>query len=322
MVLIPEQPAAVDFSILIPVYNSEKSLPLVVQGVREEFEKLNYSHEFVLVDDGSMDNSWKVIEQMYEDGDICAIRFMKNMGHSIAFKRGLEFCLGQRVITMDDDLQHPPKELPKLISAATENPHIDVIMGAYGSDRGAVHKSMGSRLFQFVLRKAFNSPKSLVMTSFRVIHRRVVDELVAKKIANPQAGYMILSTTDRIINVQVERHDRQFGRSGMSLKKSITTVIDCLVLNSEWPLKLIGFGGLAMSLISFFLALYYGALYFSGNIGVSGFATTVLLIIGFSGLILGSISVVGLYIMRIMQQSNFTPDYRLREYLPRGEADQ
>ena len=315
MPLIVSDEPTVEFSVVIPVFNSEQSLPLVVAGATEELKKLGATFEFVLVDDGSADGSWKAIEALHQDGNVCGIRFMKNMGHSIALKRGLEFCKGQWVITMDDDLQHPPSELPKLVSAARDNPDMDVIMGAYSTDRGSMHKSLGSRLYQFVLRKAFSLSDDLVVSSFRVLHRRIVDLMVNRNISSPHAGFMILAATDKIMNVEVERHDRKFGKSGMSLKKSVTTLLDSLVLSSEWPLKLIGFGGLAMSGFAVLLALYYALQYFTGHIGVSGFATTVLLIIGFSGVILASISVVGLYVMRILQQVTFSPHYGLRDYL-------
>ena len=315
--LLPETACPVKFSVLIPVYNSEKSLPLVLDGVREVFRKLNHSYEFVLVDDGSGDDSWKIIQQQHQNGDLCAIRFLSNKGHSVAMKRGLEFCQGEWTITMDDDLQHPPSELPKLIDAAINDPDIDVVMGAYGASRGMVHKTLGSRLYQFVLKKSFSIPPDLVMTSFRVIHRRIVNELIARNLSSPHAAFMILSSTKRIKNVEVERHDRAYGESGMTLKKSVTTLLDSLVLNSEWPLKVIGLGGLALSVSAAGLACYYMLKYLVGDIGVSGFTTSVLLITGFSGIILASISVVGLYIMRLIQQATFTPSYSLRNHLPR-----
>jgi len=306
-----------EFSILVPVFNSEQSLGLVIEGVRDVFSDIGSSYELVLVDDGSTDRSWEIIEQEHPKGDICAVRLTKNQGHSVALKRGLEFCQGQWVVTMDDDLQHPPSELPKLINAAREMEDVDVIMGAYDSQRGQLHKSLGARLYQYVLRNAFSLPDDLVITSFRAIHRRVVDEIVARNIASPHAGFMILAASSRIVNVEVVRHPRRYGESGMSMKKSITALVDSLLLNSELPLKVIGFGGLSMSLLALLLAAYYAVKYFVGQIGVSGFTTTVLLIIGFSGLILGSISVVGLYIMRLLQQVTFSPRYSLRAYLPR-----
>ena len=306
----------VDFSILIPVYNSEQSLPLVLEGVRKVFAENGLSYEFVLVDDGSPDGVWSVIENEYGKGDVCAISFLRNHGHSVAMKRGLEFCRGEWVVTMDDDLQHPPSELPKLINATRESGDMDVIMGSYSAERGELHRTLGSRLFQWVLNWSFDVPEGVTMTSFRAIHRRVVDQLVARNLSSPHASIMILSCTDRIRNIDVERHDRRFGQSGMKLGRSISIIMDNVILNSEWPLKVIGLGGLAMAGLAMILAIYYFLKYLVGDIGVSGFTTTVLLIVGFSGVILGAISVVGLYIMRLLQQATFTPAYSLRKHLP------
>ena len=309
----------IDYSILIPVYNSEQSLPLVLEGVREVFSSLPFSYEFVLVDDGSSDNSWQVIEQQHSHGDICAIRFIRNEGHSMALKRAFEFCQGQWVITMDDDLQHPPAELPKLLDATQANPDTDVIMGAYGAKRAQLHKSIGARVYQAVLRSSFSLPTDLRITSFRAIHRRVVDEIVRRDLASPHAGFMILSATDRIINVDVEHHARQFGQSGMNLRKSVATLLDGIALNSTLPLKFIGIGGIVLSMLAMLLGSYYLLAWFTGNIGLSGFTTLVLLLTFFSGVILAAISIVGLYIMRLIQQATFSPHYSLRDYLPRED---
>ena len=308
----------IDYSILIPVYNSQQSLPLLLEGVRKEFAKLAFSYEFVLVDDGSSDNSWQVIEQQHKHGDICAIRLIRNQGHSTALKRAFEFCQGQWVITMDDDLQHPPTELPKLIDATCQRHDIDVIMGAYGAKRAQLHKSLGARVYQAVLRSSFSLPANLRITSFRAIHRRVVDEIIRRDLASPHAGFMILSATDKIANVDVDYHPRQFGRSGMGLSKSLTTLLDGIALNSTLPLKVIGIGGMVLSVIAILLGAYYLLAWASGNIGLSGFTTIVLLLTFFSGVILAAISIVGLYIMRLIQQATFSPHYSLRDYLPRN----
>ncbi len=309
---------SVDYSILIPVYNSEKSLPLVLEGVREEFSKLPYSYEFVLVDDGSSDDSWQVIQAQHRQGDVCAIRFIRNQGHSMALKRAFEFCQGQWIITMDDDLQHPPSELPKLLEATRNAGDVDVIMGAYGAKRAQLHKSLGASVYQAVLRSTFSLPRDLRITSFRAIHRRVVDEIVRRDLASPHAGFMILSATDKIANVDVEYHSRQYGQSGMSLGRSVTTLLDGIALNSTLPLKVIGIGGIALSLLAILLGAYYLLAWASGSIGLSGFTTLVLLLTFFSGVILAAISVVGLYIMRLIQQATFSPHYSLRDYLPRN----
>ena len=291
-------------------------MPLVLEGVRKVFADLPYSHEFVLADDGSRDGSWGVIAAEHSHGDVCGIRFVRNHGHSTTFKRALEFCRGEWIITMDDDLQHPPEELPKLIAGVEQNPDVDVIMGKYNSSRDAAHRSLGSRLYQMVLRSSFNLPKDIVITSYRVIHRRVVDEIVFRALAAPHAGFMILAATDRVINVPVEHHERRFGQSGMTLTKSITTLMDGLLLNSLWPLRGMGLCGLFLAAGALLLALFYFVIYLVGWVGVSGFATLSILLAFSLGASMASISIVGLYIMRLVQQATFSPRYSLRAYLP------
>lgn len=310
-----ENQAEVDFSILIPVFNSQFSLPLVLEGVREVFDLLEFTFEFVLVDDASSDDSWPVIEQEYSKGDVTGLRFLRNQGHSVALKRGLEFCQGKWVVTMDDDLQHPPHELKKLLEAATNN-DVDVVMGSYPQARSQVHKSLGARFYQLLLQEVNPAAKNLTITSFRVLHRRVVDEIISKKLASPHAGFVILGATDRIINVPVQYKTREFGQSGMTFKKSLTVMLEGTILNSTIPLKLVGFTGLAASATAAVLGIYYLLTYLISSNPVSGFTTLVLLILGFSGVILLSLTVIGLYISKILKELHFSPKYSLRNYLP------
>jgi len=312
--LIETGRAGVDFSILIPVYNSEKSLPLVLEGVRRVFAGLNYNTEFVLVDDGSHDGSWEVIKKQSDtNGDITAIRLNKNVGHSLALKRGMEFCQGDWTLTMDDDMQHPPEEIPRLLQAINDD--VDVIMGAYSANRSSVVKSIGAKFYQSLLRATHNLPEGITITSFRLIRRSVLEDLIHKTLAKPHAGFMILDSTDRVVNVPVEYAPRKFGRSGFSLRKAVNTVLDGIALNSTLPLKFIGLGGLLLSVSAILLGLFYLIRYFSGNINLSGFTTLVILITFFSGAILAAISVLGLYIMRLIEQSTFSPRYSVREII-------
>lgn len=313
---IPSEKAKVDFSVLIPVYNSEKSLAEVIKGVREVFSNMNYTYEFVLADDGSTDESWEVIKNEHAYGDISAIQFLRNVGHSTTFRRALEFCRGSWVITMDDDLQHPPRELPKLIKAIETNPDIDVVMGSYSTQRVNTHKSLGARLYQLILKSSYDIPKELTITSFRILNRSIVNEILSKNLSTPHAGFIILSATNKIINIPVEYHARKHGASGMNLRKSITTFLDGLVSNSDFPLKFISILGLLITASAFFLTTFYLIQYFIGNIGISGFSTLVILITAFFGITLLSMSIVGLYIARILRQVNFSPYFSLRSYLP------
>lgn len=304
-----------DFSILIPVFNSEHSLPLVLEGVRKVFSSLSLSFEFVLVDDASFDDSWEVIQHEYSKGDITALRFIKNQGHSVAFKRGLEFCRGKWVVTMDDDLQHPPEELMKLVDVAV-NGDIDVVMGSYSQNRNEIHKSIGARLYQLILQESNPVAKNLTITSFRILHRRVVDEIISKNIESPHAGFLILNTTDRIVNVPIKHRQRQFGSSGMTFKKAAKTLLDGSILNSSIPLKFIGLFGLASSGFAILLGIYYLLDYLVSDKTVSGFTTLVMLITGFSGILLLALSIIGLYVSKVLKELHFSPRYSLRNYLP------
>lgn len=318
----PEAPPAeaVDFSVVIPVYNSEASLKPLARRLREVFTKLRRSYEIVLTDDGSRDGSWEVIKALHEHGEpIRAFRFMRNHGQHYALKCGLDHCRGRYAITMDDDLQHPPEEIPALIEAIESDPEVDVVIGKYGKKRHSALRNLGTRLHDRLDRIIFDKPPGLALTSFRIINRAVLDEICRVRHARPRIGLIIIDITSRVKNVPVRHEARQAGRSGYTLRKMISNSLDNIINYSSLPLRVVSWLGILSAALSLLLALFFLIMYLIGQIQVSGFTSTILVVLFTSGLILFSFGLVGEYLSRIVSQQLMATQYTIRTALsPRG----
>ena len=312
----------VDFSVVVPVYNSEKTLEALVERIGKVFRNLGRSYEIVLTDDGSRDGSWRKIEDLHTRGEpIRAFRFMRNHGQHYALKCGLDHCAGKYAITMDDDLQNPPEEIPKLIEAIESDSEVDVVIGKYDKKRHAGWRNLGSWLHNRLRRLMFNVDPSLSMTGFRILDRAAVDEIRKVRHSRPRIGLIILSITSRVKNVMVHHEERAVGRSGYVLAKMVANTLDNIINYSSLPLRMISYVGMLSSVVSVLLGLLFLVKYLLGEINVSGFTTTVLLILFTSGMILFSFGLVGEYLKRIVSQQLMYTQYTVRSTLhPKGEA--
>lgn len=261
-----------------------------------------YQVQFVIVDDNSPDDSWSVIQQQSEShGDVTAVQHAVNRGHNVALQTGLEHCDSDWVVTMDDDLQHVPEDVPKLLKHAIDN-KFDVVFGVFESRKHAFYRNLGSKAYLWFLSRVTGVPKDIRATSFRVLNRRVAAQLRDWSLGQPQASYMIFKVTKNIGNLPVEHQERQYGTSGITLARAARLILDSLVYFSTVPLKLAIL--LAMSTFGFgiLLAANYIYRYYSSEIGVAGFTTTVVLIIGFGASNLLLTAIVGIYVSRLMEE--------------------
>lgn len=307
----------IDISVFIPVYNGELSLSELICRINNVFSRLDYRFEFVLVDDGSTDDSWQVIKSLHEEnGNLCAIRHQKNMGYNFSLQHGLELCTGKWVLTLDDDLQHLPEEIPKLLKMMEEEDDVDVIFGYSIHRKHSLWRNIGSKLYFGLFRFLSGLPQGTHITSFRLISRQVVDHIVHQKFAEPQAGFMILNATRNIENVVVQHGERKYGKSGMKLSKMLRLTLDLVLHHTTIPLKVISATGAGAFVISLLLSLFYLINYVFSQSVLSGFTTIVLLILAFGGLSLLGIGIVGFYVSRLLRQATYTPVYPIRDYLP------
>ena len=300
----------IGYSIVIPCYASGAWLAELVK--RTEAVMASYSpYELILVNDRSPDKeTWDQITELAGDYEsVRGINLLYNVGQFKATLCGLEHANGNYVITMDDDLQHPPEELPKMITAMSENPSMDCIMGEYiGKQHGAI-RNAGSHVLRGIMNRLYNKPASIVTTSFRIMPSAFVKTLILYRIAAPQLGPLIISITERIKNIPVEHHRRASGKSGYSLIRCAQETLLSVINASIIPLRWFSIIGLMTATGAFLLTICYLLRWLFGGVGVVGFTTLILAISFFSGMILAGIGILGEYIGRIIRELTGMPRY-------------
>lgn len=302
------------YSIVVPVYNSAKVLDELYSRIREVFEnKIGEEFEIILVDDSSRDESFLVMEKLRkEDARIKIIQLSRNYGQHCALLCGMNYADGDFIITMDDDLQHPPEEIPKLIIEITSHEELDVVIGEYASKKHGIIRNFGTYMSNLVTSHVFGNDPNLKLTSFRIMRRLVVENLLQLKVSYPRIGHLLLLVSNRIGNVTVEHDKRLYGKSGYSFKRLVKDFFHNISNNTAFPLIFLRNAGLLSFGISVVLALYYVIRYFTVGISIQGWTTIILLMLFFFGITLLGMGIVGEYLYRVLEETKKIPNYMIR----------
>ena len=303
------------YSVVVPVFNSEHTLRELYQRIRAVFEDtIHEEFELILVDDSSRDQSYRIMKELRsEDPRVRIVQMAKNFGQHPALLCGFSFVRGDFVITMDDDLQHPPEEIPKLVRAIQENPEVDVIIAKYQNRHHNLIRKLGTRISVYATSKMLKKDPNLEITSFRLMRRFIVDAILGMDVHLPQIGNLLVQTSNRIINVEVRHDARKYGKSGYSYRRLAHDLFYDIISNSAFPLIVVRNIGIISFLVSVVLGLFYLIKFLCCGSPVEGWTTLVLLISGYSGLLLLSVGIVGQYLINILEEARKMPNYPIRD---------
>ena len=300
------------YSVVIPVYNSQYVLGTTVDRTVAFFHKDAIDFEIILIDDGSPDESWKVIQQkVKEHPQVIGISLLQNYGQHVANLCGFSQATGEYVITMDDDLQNPPEEIRKLIDGVEKG--YDLVIGRYREKRPSLVRRLGSCVVGYINKKVFNMPDDLVLTNFRIIHRDVVQRVCAYRASYPYIPGLVVMLSSRRANVLVEHNKRQVGQSNYNVWRIAKLVSEILFNYSSYPLRFVAGVGLLMALISFFLSAFYLVTSIVDGTSVPGWASVIVLLSFFNGMTLLVLGMTGEYLVRLINQTSSTDSYHVKE---------
>lgn len=302
------------FSIVIPVYKSGAWLPELVERIGRVMGKVGQPFELILINDASPDLvTWPAIEKAAAQHPwVRGIDLFFNTGQFRATLCGLAEARGEFVITMDDDLQHPPEEIPKLIGAIEKAPQTDCVFGRYEQKQHSGLRNLGSGLFVRFLNRIYGKPPEIQTTSFRIMRKGLAEALVKYRIAHPQPSPMIIMLTKNVTNVTVRHDARAHGVGGYSLVKLVGETFRSLINVSILPLRWVTVSGLLFSGVALVVATYYLVEWLSGGIGVPGFTSLIIAITFFGGLTLFGIGVLGEYVGRVIQEVSGPTGFSIR----------
>ena len=303
------------YSIVVPVYNSEKTLEELYTRIRDVFDHtMKENFELILVDDSSRDNSYEVMEKLHKaDSRVKIIQMAKNFGQHPALLCRFSFAKGDFIITMDDDLQHRPEEIPKMAAAINERDDVDVIIAKYENRKHNFIRKLGTKISIYATSKMLNKDPNLEITSFRLMRRFIVEAILNTNTHLPQIGNLLVQSSNRIINIPVQHDSRKVGRSNYTFRHLARDLIYDITSNSAFPLILVRDLGIFSFIISILLGLFYLVRYFIYGVSVEGWTTLVLLILAYNGIILLAIGIIGQYLMNILNEAKKMPNYVIRK---------
>jgi len=305
-----------EYSVVIPVYNSATIVGETIRRTCASLESANLSFELILVNDASTDDSWNVIsDAARRDPRVIAINLLRNSGQHAANLCGFRASKGAWVVTMDDDLQNPPAEIHKLIAQAAHG-H-DMIIGRFEQKRHAAHRRLGSRVVRWLNRQVFGQERDLVLSNFRLIRRDVVDRICAWRGPYPYVpGLCLMFSADRA-NAFVEHHPRAAGKSNYSALRIARLIAAILFNYSSFPLRCIAGLGSVVAVGTFILGLFYLIRGLLSQHPVPGWTSLVVLLAFFNAVTLIMLSMLGEYVVRIINQLSTDP-YIVRERVDGG----
>jgi len=309
-------------SVVIPCYRSETILPRLHDRLRAVFEKEGLSYEVIYVNDDSPDGVGAVLDRLRaaDPNHVGVVHLLKNAGQHAALMAGLRHARGDIVITMDDDLQHPPEAIPSLLHAL--GPDVDVVYGGADHRRHAAWRNAGSALVRALMVVTIGKPKHLVVSSFRAMRRELVDALCMARSPYLFLDAEIFRATRRAVHIEVPHHPRADGRSTYSLRSLIRLGTNLLFNHSALPLRLISLLGVFAA----FVALVFGATIIAKRLlGIPqqlGWPSLAVLITFFGGFTLFSLGIIGEYLIRIIHQTVARPQFQVRrKALPSHEEE-
>ncbi|MBD2751532.1 glycosyltransferase family 2 protein [Spirosoma validum] len=245
-----------NLSVVIPVYNSERTIGPLVD--RLQVCLAGRAFEIVLVNDGSPDRSEEVCQQL--EAKYNSVRFIslrRNFGEFNAVLCGLNHTVGEYVVIIDDDFQNPPESILTLVETA-ETKQYDVVYSRYDQKQHHWFRNMGSWLVNTLTTYSIGKPRNLYLSSFKLIGREVVEEIIRYKGPYPYIDGLIFRVTRNVGSVTVPHSARAEGRSNYTVRKLIALFLNVFIGYSLWPIRIFTIAGIALlglGLIGGFLLL-------------------------------------------------------------------
>jgi glycosyltransferase involved in cell wall biosynthesis len=293
-------------SVIIPVYNSESTIALLVDKLQQALQGVLF--EIVMINDGSRDNSEKVCKQLAEQfSNVRFVSLRRNYGEFNAVMCGLNWVRGEYSVMIDDDFQNPPDEILKLVETAEKGDY-DVVYTYYSKKEHARYRNMGSSLVNWITSYSLNKPKDLYLSSFKLIRKEVVEEIIKYQGPYPYIDGLIFRITRNIGTVQVMHQKREEGASNYTWRKLISLFLNILFCYSSLPIRLFMPIGVGLFGLGFLLLLFLFGQWVIGP-DPKGWQVVTASVIFVGGIQCTLLSVLGEYIGKSFMAQSGQPQY-------------
>jgi len=301
-------------SVIIPVYNSQDSLTELILRLDSILRTLASEYEIILVNDASRDLSWDVIcELAAQNTAVRGINLMRNYGQHNALLCGIRAANYEMIVTMDDDLQHPPEEIPQLLARLVEG--ADVVYGTPQQEQHGLWRDLASQITKFALQNAMGADIARNISAFRVFRTQLREAFAHYRGSFVSIDVLLTWGTTRFAALPVRHEPRTKGVSNYTMRKLILHAFNMITGFSALPLQV-------ASVVGFLLTLFGGGVFFyvigryllQGSV-VPGFPFLAAIIAIFSGAQLFALGMLGEYLARIHFRTMERPTYSIRSII-------
>ena len=314
MTAVPES-----LSVVIPVYNGAATLPAVINRLLPVLQEVGAPFEIILVNDGSRDGSWATIESLARQRpEIKGVDLMRNYGQHNALLCGIRLTRHHVIVTMDDDLQQPPEEIPRLLARLAEG--YDVVYGTPQREQHGFWRNLGSRIAKAALGTATGTTVAPMVSAFRAFRASVKPAF--QEYRSPLLSIDVLLTwaTTSFSSVTVRRDPRTSGVSNYRLRSLVRHAMNMMTGYSLLPLQFATLIGFVFTVFGILVLAFVMGRYVMSGTSVAGFPFLASIIAIFSGAQLFALGIIGEYLGRIHMRTMERPAYIVRTATPPGDA--
>lgn len=299
-------------SVVVPVFNSADSIALLIARLSQVLPNVAEAYEVIFINDGSCDKSWQTIQALSREYPwVTGINLMRNYGQHNALLCGIRAAKYEVVVTMDDDLQHPPEEIPALLNKLEEG--YDVVYGTPQREQHGLWRDLASQVTKLALQSAMGANIARRVSAFRVFRTKIRDAFATYQ--SPLLSIDVLLTwgTTRFSAIPVSHEPRRSGKSNYTFRKLVTHALNMVTGFSVLPLQFASIVGFAFTLFGLAVFIYVFGRYLIQGGSVPGFSFLASIIAIFSGAQLFALGIIGEYLARMHFRMMERPTYTVRE---------
>ena len=308
---------SIKVSVVIPCYYSEATIGKVVNLTREELAKGGYESEFILVNDGSTDGTFREIQKLADENPtVVGVNCEKNLGQHAAIMAGLQYTTGELILFMDDDMQTHPSQCLKILDAIVDDEDCDVVFASWPEHKEALWRRLGSDFAVWSMRIMTKRPKEIYPSNFFVIRDYIRDEIIRYTGPYPYIQGLLFRATSSMKNVEVQHFEREEGTSGYTFKKLVRLWASVLGF-SMLPLRAASMVGAFLGVVGIVAGIVIIIMRACDPTVPMGWPSMMVTISICSGLILMFLGIIGEYLGRLFMTANNAPQYVVKQVVDR-----
>lgn len=307
-----QRPLRRGVSVVVPVYNSEATLVELIDRLQPVLRAPGREFEVILVNDGSPDRSWEVVTDLVKSRDcVRGASLMRNYGQHNALLCGIRMACFDVCVTMDDDLQNPPEEIPALLA---ELEQYDVVYGRPQRQRHGLYRDLASTITKLVLQQAMGTETARNISAFRAFKTQLRNAFEGYRSPLVSIDVLLTWATTRFTAISVRHDERKQGVSNYTMRRLVVHALNMMTGFSTLPLRLATMIGFSFTLFGMGVLAYVFGRYLIQGAVVPGFAFLASVIAIFSGAQLFGLGIVGEYLGRMHMRMMDRPTYAVRAF--------